>query len=195
MMNRLVIPTLLLAACSWWAACTQQPAPAQAGLMPEAALQAGDSIAMQAQKTLVGALMKQLNEQGSTAALSFCNVHAIPLTDSLSRRFKCHIQRISEKNRNPDNAPATDQDRAVLQQYSEQHGAGQPLKSVVKTEQGKPVCYKPIMVAMPACLQCHGTPGADISSETAQLLGEKYPADRATGYKQGDFRGAWKITF
>ncbi len=48
---------------------------------------------------------------------------------------------------------------------------------------------------MPACLKCHGLPGKDIDANTLALLQKKYPEDKATGYKLGDLRGAWKISF
>jgi len=48
---------------------------------------------------------------------------------------------------------------------------------------------------MPACLGCHGTEGGDINAKTLKIIKQKYPEDKATGYKEGDLRGWWKITF
>jgi hypothetical protein len=48
---------------------------------------------------------------------------------------------------------------------------------------------------MPACLQCHGQPGTDINEATMAQIKNLYPEDHATGYKLGDVRGLWKVTF
>ena len=41
------------------------------------------------------------------------------------------------------------------------------------------------------CLQCHGTA---IAPELAEKLSELYPEDKATGYREGDMRGAFVVT-
>jgi hypothetical protein len=48
---------------------------------------------------------------------------------------------------------------------------------------------------MPACLNCHGNAEKDIATKTLEVIMQKYPNDLAIGYKEGDFRGLWKITF
>jgi hypothetical protein len=40
------------------------------------------------------------------------------------------------------------------------------------------------------CLKCHGT---QIAPEVSQVLASLYPEDRATGYKEGDIRGAFVV--
>ena len=57
------------------------------------------------------------------------------------------------------------------------------------------VYYKPIRIALPACLKCHGEPISDIDVATSEKIQNLYPADLATGYKLNDFRGLWKIEF
>jgi hypothetical protein len=42
------------------------------------------------------------------------------------------------------------------------------------------------------CLNCHGTDDF-LSKEIKNFLKEKYPEDKATGYKAGDFRGAVSV--
>jgi len=48
---------------------------------------------------------------------------------------------------------------------------------------------------MPACMKCHGQAGKEIDAKTMEIISQKYPDDLATGYKEGDLRGLWKITF
>jgi hypothetical protein len=45
-----------------------------------------------------------------------------------------------------------------------------------------------------ACLGCHG-PAAGLSPKVKEALAAAYPADRATGYAEGDARGfTWVVT-
>ena len=41
------------------------------------------------------------------------------------------------------------------------------------------------------CLNCHGT---KIAPEVSQALAGLYPEDRATGFNEGDIRGAFVVT-
>jgi len=70
-----------------------------------------------------------------------------------------------------------------------------PMSPVVSTEKGHIVYYKPITIAMPSCLKCHGSSGKEIDTKTLEIIRKNYPEDQATGYKEGDLRGMWKITF
>jgi len=40
------------------------------------------------------------------------------------------------------------------------------------------------------CLLCHGT---NLSPEIGQALADLYPEDRATGFTEGDIRGAFVV--
>ncbi len=50
---------------------------------------------------------------------------------------------------------------------------------------------KPITVAA-MCLNCHG-PRESLAPEIRRILDERYPDDRAIGYRAGDFRGAVSV--
>lgn len=153
-------------------------------------IQRGDSISAAVQQVLLANVMQATKTGGPVFAVAFCNVHAMPLTDSLSKKYNCLIQRISDKYRNPGNKPSGF-DKGMILKMSSLPSA----EPVLISEKGKTVYYKPIRVAIPACLNCHGTEGKDISAKTLEAIRQKYPGDLATGYKEGDFRGMWKITF
>lgn len=155
---------------------------------------AGDSIANASQKAFVGALMKAINEKGTAGAVSFCNVHAFPIADSLSKHYNCTIQRISDRYRNPADKPDI-ADSVVIADYQAQKTVGATLTTRLSEQENQVIYYKPIMIGMPACLKCHGDTNTDIDMPTVAAIRNKYPADLATGYKQGDLRGIWKITF
>lgn len=153
-------------------------------------MQRGDSIAKVMQEVLLQNVMQANKAGGPVYAVAFCNERAMPLTDSLSQIYNCLIQRISDKYRNPANMPdKTDKDVLVRMGSSI---SGEPM---LVSENGKVIYYKPIRIAMPACLNCHGTEGKEIAMTTIEVIRQKYPDDLATGYKEGDFRGLWKITF
>ena len=150
----------------------------------------GDSIANAMQEVLLKNVMLATKTGGPVYAVAFCNERAIPLTDSLAKEYDCQIQRISDKYRNPANKPVGNDEAVLIKMRS-----SKPAKSVVVSENGKAIYYKPIKIAMPACLNCHGTEGKEIASKTLAVIKQKYLDDKATGYKEGDFRGMWKITF
>jgi hypothetical protein len=153
-------------------------------------LKLGDSITTQVQKVLLANVMQAMKEGGPVNAVSFCNVHAMPLTDSLAEEYNCLIQRVSDKYRNPANIP-TVTDLEILSGMS----TANAMKPLIVSEDGHTVYYKPIKIGMPACLKCHGSKEKDIDSKTLEIIRQKYPEDLATDYKEGDLRGLWKITF
>lgn len=114
---------------------------------------------------------------------------------NLSEVFDCQISRISEKNRNPTNKPEIDLSKNQLKKYTQKHRKGENLEPKVYLLDNKVEYYKPITIKMETCLKSHGQSGQDIANSTQEMLKEKYPDDKATGYKMCDFRGNWKVTF
>jgi len=57
---------------------------------------------------------------------------------------------------------------------------------LVEIENGYRV-YKPLFIK-PVCMKCHGNEKT-INSEVQKVITEKYPNDKATGFKEGDLRG------
>lgn len=151
----------------------------------------GDSIAKVSQAVLVSKLTKAISDSGTVGAVAFCNLNASGLLDSLSKAYNCTITRISDKYRNPSNKP-TDEEIAILNKFKAAYESNKSLAGELVKGEGGSVHYKPIAVGMPTCLGCHGS-ATDIDSATASKIKNLYPGDLATGYKMGDFRGAWKI--
>ncbi len=156
----------------------------------------GDSITDASQKTLLGNVKSAMQRGGPPEAVEYCNLRAMPLTDSLSKAYGVTISRISKRNRNPDNTPRDGVDKEILQLYHKHYEAQQALQTrLVKGQDDQLRFYKPIFIGMPTCLKCHGDPDSQIAPATQKLLDEKYPQDEARGYKLGDLRGMWKVTF
>ena len=157
-------------------------------------LSKGDSIATQAQQVLMKNVSAAIQEKGVAGAVDFCNINAMPLTDSVSNLNAVSIQRISEKNRNPNNAIVSELDKSALEQIKIMlKDTSISTKHLIVQESGNVYYYKPIPLGMPTCLSCHGNTTTDIAPETLQVIQSKYPTDKATGYQLGELRGLWKI--
>lgn len=159
-----------------------------------ALLKQGEQLANQAQAVLLQNVGKAMKKGGPEYAVEFCNLKASSLIDSLNKTNNVLISRVSAKNRNPENNLKNEPEKQLWDYLAQQANEGNAHDTVLVSNQ-KMVYYKPIKIAMPACLNCHGTPGGDISPATLAKLQTLYPDDKATGYHLNDFRGLWKIRF
>jgi hypothetical protein len=107
------------------------------------------------------------------------------------------VRRVSEKVRNPANVPDAEE-LAVLRGWQDAHTAGRltlitERQEIVIAGSRRYVHYmKPIFIAAPMCLQCHGAPDK-LAPGVADALKALYPQDQATGYAVGDLRGAVSV--
>ena len=155
----------------------------------------GKEISAIAQSELLKNVSSAMQEGGPVYAIKYCNVHATPLTDSLSKQFGCNISRLSLKARNPENIPLNKVEEDLLNSYFRRSSEVGGLNDTIIKSEGSVIYYRPILIGMEACLKCHGQIDSDISKETYATLLELYPEDKAVGYKMGDFRGVWRLAF
>jgi Protein of unknown function (DUF3365) len=107
------------------------------------------------------------------------------------------VRRVSDRVRNPADTPDA-YEREVLRTWQEEKTAGRLAPTTerqeIVTEDGQTHLryMKPIFIAAPVCLQCHGQP-AKLAPGVAEALRELYPGDQATGYSLGDLRGAISV--
>jgi hypothetical protein len=154
----------------------------------------GKSIAKSTFTALSGELKKALQDGAVEDASKYCNLVAIPLTDSLSTVHNASIKRTSLKLRNPENEP-TQAELDMLNTYQARFASNEELQPEVKRlDDGNVQFYAPILTQQ-LCLTCHGTVGQELARENYQTLKSMYPEDQATGYGENDFRGMWSITF
>lgn len=158
----------------------------------------GDSVSTALLKTLKAHLINAIQEGGPVHAVKFCNLQALALSDTVARTapWKVEVKRTSFKYRNPHNAPDPLEIRA-LKYFEEILSRNEPLPAfyLQKVEEGKTLYYryyKPMKV-QGLCLTCHGEPNR-MSSELKLTLASLYPEDKATGYREGDFRGVISVT-
>lgn len=150
-------------------------------------------------KEFAGALQTELKAAmkagGPIAAIGVCNTQAMPITEQVSADHGMILSRVSLKNRNPANA-ANDWQTAVLEDFEKKQLAGKDITKLAWSEtvtvgDGQEFRFMKAIPTGEVCLKCHGS---QIAPEVSQVLASLYPEDRATGYKQGDIRGAFVVT-
>ena len=141
-------------------------------------------------KTLMGQMMAALERGGPTEAVGYCADSAQALTarfatDSLD------VGRTALRYRNPRNEPDA-VERRILAYLGEQHATGTlptEYAEVLRAPDGtRELRYVRPIVLQKGCLTCHG-PIEQIDPGIRQLIAERYPADSATGFTEGDLRG------
>ena len=150
----------------------------------------GKKIAQASFKAMSGKLMHAMQEGGVPNALKYCNLEAMPITDSLSKAYGVQIKRTALKLRNPKNKPNTEEFNLLLQFQSDIKLGKNPKPIIMKSGPHSNTFFAPITIKQP-CLACHG----DVNAETKKLIAEHYPEDKATGFKLGELRGMWSIKF
>jgi len=154
-------------------------------------LKEGAEVAAIAQRTLVTNLTQAIESGGTSYAIGFCNTRADELMDSLSESFSCSVSRITDRNRNPENIIQSDLDKIIWQSYNSTGSNRDTF--LLSGESG--FFFRPIKIALPLCLNCHGEPGLEIEKETLAMIDSLYPMDLARNYKTGDLRGLFKVEF
>ncbi len=147
--------------------------------------------AMATQAQLGKNLMTALQRGGTEEAIPFCNIKALPLTDSMARVTGTKIRRVTNKPRNPVNA-ANNEEVLIIEGYQQELAKGKTLQPVIKKASGNRIYYFPI-ITNTMCLQCHGKPDSDITPVTLDKLKTYYPQDIALGYGSNEVRGLWKV--
>ena len=150
----------------------------------------GLEYALGTKKVLGKNLMEATQKKGTLEALAFCNIQAIPLTDSMSVHFNASIKRVSDKNRNQSNK-ANAEELKYIAQFKNDFAEKKEIKPIVLEKRNKVQFYYPIETNS-MCLQCHGT---QITPEVSRQILKIYPKDLAVGYNEGEVRGIWSITF
>jgi len=154
----------------------------------------GKSIANASFMALSGNLKKAMKAGGPTNAVKFCNTKASILVDSLMKAHHASIRRTTDKVRSGANQP-TKIEQEQLAIYKKQIADNQPLKPVAVPMDGDKVQFFAPMKMKAVCLKCHGVVGETMKESDNNFIKEMYPADQATGYSEGQFRGIWSIQF
>lgn len=153
----------------------------------------GDSLVTKTFDTLRNTLTKAIGEKGFAGAVEFCTTQALELTNSFTSEG-ITIKRSSDKLRNPANAPDSIEQRilSAFLQLKKEDGEIKPV--LEKDAAGNHHYFKPIILQA-MCLNCHGDKTTQIKPDVWNVIQQKYPADAAFDYKEGDLRGLWHVMF
>jgi len=154
----------------------------------------GNEMALATANKLGSNLSQKMKEGGVKDAVPFCNTMAYPLTEEMSKKYNVEIKRTSDKLRNHKNKP-NEEENNIIDYYEKALEANEQLEPVVEIDaSGNPHFYGPIIMQK-KCLACHGSVGKEVSMKTDSLIKSYYSNDKAIGFKEGDLRGIWSITF
>jgi hypothetical protein len=153
----------------------------------------GTGAAAHLQQTLAPRIMAAIEEGGAAYAVQFCSITADSLVAAASEAAGLELKRTSFRYRNPANAPDRWEEVALrhFEGFVERRDS-MPAGWVQAVSDDEMRYYAPLMVA-PLCVQCHGAVGA-LDPGVREILSDRYPDDRATGYATGDFRGVIRVS-
>jgi len=123
-------------------------------------------------------------------AANFCSERAKDVAKKAMADFpeNIKVRRTAIKYRNPNNKP-DELDLKVMNQLKEsmkiEKTKVKPV--VIKADNNTTRVYVPLIVEK-ACTKCHGDVKT-MNPEVVKIIKEKYPEDKAVGFKVGDFRG------
>lgn len=135
-------------------------------------------------------LGEEMKRGGLEGAVAMCSESAQVVTAEFAKERGIEIKRVSQRYRNANDRP-DEYEARVLAAWEK---SGRPSTHVeTVTENGRRWLrlMEPIRV-QPMCLNCHGSL-EQIPPEVRAVLNERYPRDKATGYKAGDLRGAFSV--
>ncbi|GAB4116611.1 MAG: DUF3365 domain-containing protein [Acidobacteriota bacterium] len=160
--------------------------------------QTGRGIASALMERLGGELQAALREGGPVHAISICSERALPLTAEITQAHEgVSVKRVTSRYRNPANAPDP-MEQLALQAFETAAAEGSPLPGPLvqklRRNDGTVYRYYQPLRAATLCLTCHGAP-EQMPETLKAAIRERYPEDRAVGYKEGDFRGAIRVEF
>ncbi|MEJ5210927.1 MAG: DUF3365 domain-containing protein [Burkholderiales bacterium] len=146
---------------------------------------------------LGGELKKELTAGGPENAIKVCKSVAPAIATELSTQHGWQVRRVSLKTRNPMIGTPDAWEQKVLADFDKRAAAGEKpdtleYSEIVSEPAGRYFRYMKALPVQPLCLNCHGTPET-VSEGTRARLAAEYPHDRATGYREGQIRGAVTI--
>lgn len=186
MMRRGALP--LLSALSL-GACAPNELGGDRVRMAEEAAARSEILADRFQKDLLRALTAAMASEGPEGAIGVCASIAPALAAQLSEESGASVRRTALRTRNPaTKADATE--KRVMEGWSAAplDEEGRPRRWTAR--EGGEYRYMRAIPTMPMCLACHGE---NIAPEVTAAIRAHYPEDKATGFAQGQLRGAFSI--
>ncbi len=142
---------------------------------------------------LVERLQAAMAEQGPVGAVNVCGDVAQQMTTDYNRERGVQVRRVALRNRNPLNLPDAFE-RPFLESAagSTEEEPVSAYGEFVESDAVSEYRYLSPIYLKPLCITCHGAP-EQIPAEVLEVIQERYPDDRATGFALGEFRGAISV--
>lgn len=149
-----------------------------------AAIQRADLVVVEMQNATSVELTSALAAGGAGDAIQVCHLSATTLIQRLGREEGIAAGRTSARLRTPSNAPKP-WAVPIVKQYADAKAAsvdGFAVDLGDKVGVMRPVAHRAI------CSPCHGV-DEKLNTRVREELKDRYPVDRATGFRDGDLRG------
>ncbi|RXJ54172.1 Tll0287-like domain-containing protein [Candidatus Marinarcus aquaticus] len=160
------------------------------------ALQEAKHAAHKLHTTLSSIVKAKFRHEGALAAATFCADESYTKIKELNEELgeNISIKRVSLFNRNPKSSPQRDE-IDILKAFDllEESDAYMPNGIVQVADYNTYKVYFPAMMASKTCKVCHGNK-SNLDPKIQTLFEEKYPSDKAFGFKSGQVRGAVIVT-
>lgn len=144
-------------------------------------------------KTLAGELNGKIQQEGVAAAIGYCSLNALGITEKVGNESDVELFRVTHRARNPLNK-ADETELKMIENYILQQSQGSILHPQIVERDGKKVFYSPILLSAPLCLSCHGNP-ANMESAVVEAIQSRYPEDKAVSFELNEVRGMFKVVF
>lgn len=148
------------------------------------AIQRGNLVIVSLQSAVLRELTTAMAEGGPEHALQACHLEAAAVALKVSRNEGVEAGRTSVRLRNPRNAPPAWAAPIIAQHDRKTAGSAEVFVADLGDRVG---LLRPI-VAQAICASCHG-PIEQMAPGVRAAIASRYPADRATGFHEGDLRG------
>lgn len=172
------------------AGCAAVPAPPAAEGTGDR-LAASRALADRFQAELQQALAAAIAADGVAGAVTACAQIAPALAGLLSEESGATVRRTALRVRNPAAAPDAFE-RAALDRLAAAPLDAEGRPAEVTGVDGGRFRYLRAIPTRGLCLQCHGEA---IAPEVKAAIAAAYLADRATGFREGELRGAFSIAW
>lgn len=140
-------------------------------------------------------LKTTLDSGNFKAALRYHQLEKYPEVQEMAKKYLADLGRTGKAWPNSATDPASLLLQEQLQQYTALNNQKQALEPQVSRVGATELLYtKPIRMADPLCLQCHGQPEKALTLENRKILPENFATTHA-GYQSGEWAGMWYVRF
>jgi hypothetical protein len=151
-----------------------------------------ESLVQQFAGTLKPQLQAAMQQGGPVHAINVCAEEAPRIARQLSDSSGWQVKRVSLKARNSGTAVPDSWEREILQQFDQRRADGElPQQLSAAAAVNGQFRFMKAQGVEPLCLTCHGE---TLDPQVRAALQQRYPDDRATGYREGQIRGAFSLS-